>query len=112
MKLSQSVILPALCWTAPLAAAATAHVYIHDPQSQPASETTSRSLEPVPARLVLAQRAGVEDYHNADLSREEVIEAINEYGVRTPLFAIADKSTRKAFLMLEGQEDPSGKAAM
>ncbi|CAK4033413.1 endoplasmic reticulum membrane [Lecanosticta acicola] len=105
MKLSDTVVISALCWTAPLAAAATAHVYVHDPQSQPASGTTPRSLEPVSARLVLAQRAGVEDYHSADLSRQEVIEAINEYGVRTPLFAAADKSSKKAFILLEGEDN-------
>lgn len=107
MKLSQSLILPALAWCARSAAAATAHIYVHDPESQPRHDTSSRSLNPVPARLVLAQRAGVEDYHSSDISREEVIDAINTYGVRTPLFA-AESRPHKAFILVEGESDPAG----
>lgn len=107
MRLSQNLILPALCWSARLAAATTAHIYIHDPESQPRHDTPSRSLNPVPARLVLAQRAGVEDYHSADISREEVIDAVNTYGVRTPLFA-AQSRPRRAFILVEGESDPAG----
>lgn len=107
MKLSQSVVLPVLCWSARLAAAAKAHIYIHDPQSQPRHDTPSRSLNPVPARLVLAQRAGVEDYHSADISRGEVIDAINAYGLRTPLFA-ALSNPHRAFILVEGESDPVG----
>ena len=105
MKLTTATIIPALCYTAQLVAASPAHVYIHDPQSQPSGE--SRTLEPVAARLVLAQRAGVEDYHDADLSRKEVIEAINDYGLRTHLFE-ADSSIKRATFLLEGESDPAG----
>ena len=88
MKLT---LLPAvLCWsTLHLASAATpeAHVYIYDPQSQePRPDLESRSLSPAAARVVLAQRAGVEDYHSADLHNADVIRAINDFGVRTSLF--------------------------
>lgn len=109
MKLTHSIILPALCWTARLASAASAHIYFHDPQSQPRTEPQSRSLEPVAARLVLAQRAGVEGYHSSDLLRAEVIDAINDYGVRTPLFAAADSSVKKAFILLEGESEAEGR---
>lgn len=102
MKLANSLLLPAICWSARLAAAATAHVYTHDPQSQPRSESPSTTLDPVAARLVLAQRIGVEDYHSSDLTRKEVIDAINDYGVRTPLFAQQQQSRpKKAFIMVE-----------
>ncbi|EGP88235.1 unnamed protein product [Zymoseptoria tritici ST99CH_1A5] len=99
MKLSASTILPAL---AHLASASTARIHIHDPQQR---DVQSRDVSPVAARLVLAQRTGVEDYHNADLEQDDVIDAINDYGLQTPMFA--DKAAgceRKAFLLYEGEE--------
>ena len=104
--------IAALCWTARLASAATGHVYITDsarPQSQPRGEL--RSLQPVPARLVLAQRAGVEDYHSADLGDESVREAINEYGVRTTMFednSLQNGRRQRAMILVEGGEDAEG----
>ena len=105
--------IAALCWTAGLASAAAGHVYILDaarPQLQHSGE--ARSLKPVPARLVLAQRAGVEDYHSADLGDESVREAINEFGVRTTMFEEKDGGRRqRAMILVEGVEDAEGKMA-
>ena len=107
MKLTS---IAALCWTARLASAATGHVYIIDAapsHSQPRGE--ARSLSPVPARLVLAQRAGVEDYHSADLGDESVREAINEFGVRTAMFGESVEERRlQAMILVEGVEDVEG----
>ncbi|EME43897.1 hypothetical protein DOTSEDRAFT_71638 [Dothistroma septosporum NZE10] len=109
MKINISTIIPALCCTAQLVAASSAHVYIHDPHSQPSTE--SRTLEPVAARLVLAQRAGVEDYHDADLLRQEVVKAINDYGLRTHLFE-ADSTVKRAMFLLEGESDPAATSSL
>jgi hypothetical protein len=58
----------------------------------------------------MAQRIGVEDFHSADLQRDDVIEAINDYGLQTPMFsAKAAGCEKKAFLLYEGDEDVEGK---
>ncbi|KAK5124231.1 hypothetical protein LTR85_001934 [Meristemomyces frigidus] len=110
MKLTSTAALSALCWTARLASAATGHVYIIDPShTEPRRpDGEAQSLQPIPARLVLAQRAGVEDYHSADLGNADVIDAINDFGVRTPLFGPQGKR-RKAMILVEGVQDPEAK---
>ncbi|KAI6878562.1 hypothetical protein KC360_g7949 [Hortaea werneckii] len=83
------------------------HVYIIDQSTQPHSRDAAdlNTLSPVAARLVLAQRAGVEDYHAADLESEGVLDAINEYGVKTPMFADGkDERRRKLNMMLLVEE--------
>ncbi|KAI7082771.1 hypothetical protein KC356_g8097 [Hortaea werneckii] len=83
------------------------HVYIIDQSTQPHSRDAAdlNTLSPVAARLVLAQRAGVEDYHAADLESEGVLDAINEYGVKTPMFADGkDERRRKLNMMVLVEE--------
>ncbi|KAI6827712.1 hypothetical protein KC340_g5427 [Hortaea werneckii] len=83
------------------------HVYIIDQSTQPHSRDAAdlNTLSPVSARLVLAQRAGVEDYHAADLESEDVLDAINEYGVKTPMFADGkDERRRKLNMMVLVEE--------
>jgi hypothetical protein len=58
---------------------------------------------------VLAQRAHVEDFHSADLDRQDVIDAINEYGVKTPLFGKDSGRVKKALLMVENVAAEQGK---
>ncbi|USW54279.1 hypothetical protein Slin15195_G075980 [Septoria linicola] len=104
MKLTTQYILPALACATRIAEAAKAHVYTYDPRSSTtaARQHSGNDLSPVTARLVLAQRAGVEDYHQSDLLRQEVIAAINDFGRRTPLFAGEDAGKNNAFILLEG----------
>lgn len=108
MRLRNSVLVSALCCTQSLVQAATARVYMHDPHTQPRPEAQSRSLGPVPARLVLAQRAGVEEYHASDLSKPEVIQAINDFGRRTPLLVENEESTQDAIILVEGEDNSKG----
>jgi len=100
MKVSTSALLSGLCWSAQLVSAQVANIYTFDPQSPPRPQP--RSLSPVAARLVLAQRAGVEDFHRADLDQEDVIDAINDYGLRTPMFA-SGLAVKKAVILLEDE---------
>ncbi|KAF2218020.1 hypothetical protein CERZMDRAFT_119593 [Cercospora zeae-maydis SCOH1-5] len=104
MKTTTSILLPVLACAARVAEAATAHVYTYDPHASAARGQSGKDLSPVAARLVLAQRAGVEDYHQLDLMRQEAIEAINDYGKQTPLFAKED-GRNNAFILLEGVTD-------
>ncbi|KAK0260646.1 hypothetical protein B0A54_14658 [Friedmanniomyces endolithicus] len=104
MKLATSLILPALSWTARLACATTdARVYICDGRPE---EATDRTLSPTEARLVIAQRAGVEDYHSAELKDGKALEAINVFGRTTSLFGDEDPRTQvEEIVLVEGGGD-------
>ncbi|KXS98980.1 hypothetical protein AC578_4994 [Pseudocercospora eumusae] len=106
MKLTTTGIISALCWSARIASASasTAHILTYDPQPQYSQPSSTTTLSPVPARLLLAQRAGVEDYHRADIARDEVIDAINHYGVRHRMFTERRDGPRRALILVEGVE--------
>ncbi|KAH9828751.1 hypothetical protein Tdes44962_MAKER09229, partial [Teratosphaeria destructans] len=97
MKFTLSTAIAALSWSIRLAAAVTSNVYILD-SSHPSPPDSPAALSPKAARLVLAQRAGVEGYHDDDITEEAVIDAINTYGVRTPIFGQRDE--RKHVMVL------------
>ena len=67
-------------------ATSTTHVYLHDLHGANSLASAPRDISPAAARLVLAQRRGVEEYHADDLENDEVIEAINDFGLRRKLF--------------------------
>jgi hypothetical protein len=92
-------VLAALCEAA--SAAAAARVFTYDPHTPARPDLDGRELEPVAARLVIAQRACVQEYHSSDLDRQQVIDAINEFGVKTPLFGKQSGRTKTALLMAE-----------
>ena len=64
-------------------------------------------MTPVQARLVLAQRAGVEDYHSADLLGDGVVECINHYGAEETLFGSGKGKVqgRRAMILANGMKD-------
>ncbi|KAK3111615.1 hypothetical protein LTR53_012957 [Teratosphaeriaceae sp. CCFEE 6253] len=104
MKLASSLILGALGWTAHTASASSAgRVYICDGGSTVPS--TERTLSPNEARVVLAQRAGVEDYHSADMRDEAVVEAVNAFGRRTAMWEAAAGSGKHAFALVDDGAD-------
>lgn len=103
MRLTSSILIPALCWTARLAAAA--QVYTFDPESLPGELERSRTLSPIEARLVLAQRTGVEDYHIGDLLSPGGIEAINRFGAKQQLFTGDLHVKRRIQILVEVEED-------
>ena len=72
----RSVLISALCWGVQLGLVAASHVHTYDPQSE--RWGAFWSMTPVQARLVLAQRAGVEDHHSADLLGDGVVECIKD----------------------------------
>ncbi|TKA40092.1 hypothetical protein B0A54_08880 [Friedmanniomyces endolithicus] len=104
MKLATSLILPALSWTAGLASATTeARVYICDGRAE---EATDRTLSPTEARLVITQRAGVEDYHSAELKDGKALDAINVFGRTTSLFEDEDRRKQvEEIVLVEGGGD-------
>jgi hypothetical protein len=107
MRLSTTT---ALSWSAGLATAATSHVYILDAAyvTDPTAQHQAPSLSPKAARLALAQRAGVEGFHTADLKDDGVIDAINTFGVRTSIFGNARDEREGALVLVEGGEEVDG----
>ena len=104
MRLTSSTLLSALCWTARLASAV--QIFTFDPELPPSDGERSRTLSPIEARLVLAQRIGVEDYHIDDLLSPGGLKAINDFGVREPLFRDADSySTIRYIFLAEADAD-------
>jgi hypothetical protein len=106
MRWLSHFILPVLCWRLAGAHEDGARLYIHNPdQSQePRGE---RPLSPTTARLVMAQRMGVVEFHSADLrNSEDVLGPLNEYGIRTPMFAQQRQGeAKRALLYVEGEKN-------
>lgn len=103
MRLAPSLLVPALCWAS---TAAASHVYIREAQGQRREvQDEKRTLSPVAARMVLAQRAGVEEYHSADVHHADALQAINDFGLRRKLFGDDSEERRQAFILLETDDD-------
>lgn len=105
MKLTISGVAVALCWSYRLAAANT-HVYMLDrPVSRPEEMELKSELSPEMARMVLAQRAGAEEYHDVYLESEDALKTINGYAYSSygGMFGQDRKTTQ--FILLEGQDD-------
>ena len=85
---------------ATFASASLAYVLTFDPETaQSKHQISLNSLSPETARMVFAQRAGVEDYHTVFGVSSAEMEAINSYGAKTSMFE--SKSQQKAFLLAE-----------
>ncbi|RDW73198.1 hypothetical protein BP6252_07105 [Coleophoma cylindrospora] len=78
MRISPSLLIPALVGAAS-AASESASVYIFEGQQWP-STSKPATLTPEEARLVLAQRLDVAEYHGLERTSEETLSYINNYG--------------------------------
>lgn len=104
MQPTLSTLVAALCWSYRLAAAANSHVYTIDTPAALLEERLLNSeLSPETARLVLAQRTGVEDYHGADLESDDVLKVLNGYGAREDLFG--ERKVEDVLILVEGQDE-------
>jgi hypothetical protein len=104
MRITQSILLPALYCASKAAASVAGSVYIYDAGKREISDN-GRTLSPIAARLVLAQRAGVEEYHSADIRREEAMQAINDFGTTSQLFGGEDKERQQHIFIMEVPEE-------
>lgn len=105
MRLAHSVLVPALCWAS---SATASHVYIREAHgSRREVNDDRRTLSPMAARMVLAQRAGVEQYHSADIQHPDALQAVNDFGSRRDLFGDEVEERRQAFILLETDDDLS-----
>ena len=106
MKLITGTLLSALSCYTDLAAAATGRVITLDPSlsSHEHSTTQQDTLSPEIARLVIAQRAGLEDYHVGKALNDEEINAINAHGLQTSRLS-KDNNERVLILAFVDEED-------
>lgn len=90
---------------------AQVHVLTHDAPVA-ADASSSRSISPAAARLVLAHRFGVSKYHRLDDASDDSIDAINAYGGVSPSFFEESEEScmRKAVVVIEGVHDPAGQS--
>lgn len=99
MKLSISLLLPALLGTA-VAASDPAHVYTF-PVVKPESSTDIPTLSPNEARLVIAQRLGVSRYHNIHDATNDGIKYIDTFGgQQSSVFGSQIENDEKSHLVL------------
>jgi hypothetical protein len=101
MKLSTSLLLPALLGAA--SAEPDATVYIFQGDELP-STSKPPTLSPEQARLVFAQRLGVAQYHGLEDASESTLSYINKFGGnRNSLFLDSPKDkARELILIVEG----------
>lgn len=100
MRLINSIILPAICCASQAVASAAGTVYIYEAQRRDISDER-RTLSPTAARMVLAQRAGVEEFHSADLQHGDAIQAINDFGAKSQLFGQGEKERQQYIFLVE-----------
>lgn len=112
MKLSGGVFLASLTSHAAATAAAVGHVFVFDPVAHFRPPAQAPSLSPEAARLILAHRLGVSQYHSIeDADDEELINHLNIYGWRQELFAsdrTQDVSYGHTLVWIEGVDDIDG----
>ena len=88
-----------------------APVYIFD-QSPPSSRNEPPSTDPKTARLLLAHRLGLSQYHSLKDADRHTLELLNEFG-GTPgsLFDNDEKEdeSRRVLVIVEGVEKPDSK---
>jgi hypothetical protein len=113
MKLSGGVLLTSIASHAAVAAASNGHVFIYDPVRNAAAPDQAPSLSPDTARLILAQRLGVSQYHSIGdtAGDDEIIPHLNAYGGIQELFTddhTQDKSFAHALVWVEGVDDVEG----
>lgn len=91
-----------------------AYVFISpNGNSYSSSTKESPSISSIAARLLLAQRLGLSQYHSLDGADEATIELLNRFeGSRDQIFLDEEKSTEKVLAFIENVEHPDGMRQM
>ncbi|PQE20399.1 arsenate reductase protein [Rutstroemia sp. NJR-2017a BBW] len=105
MKLHASFLLPLLVST--VSAATEAPAYLFQGQKWPSNSGSPPALSPTEARLVLAQRLGISQYHDIGSVKDSAIKHINKFGGQLKsLFNDAPKDKAAELVMIvEGVSD-------
>ncbi|KAM3086107.1 hypothetical protein ACMFMG_000247 [Clarireedia jacksonii] len=109
MKLHASFLLPLLVST--VSAAPEAPAYLFQGQQWPSESGSPPALSPIEARLVLAQRLGISQYHHIGSTKDSTIKYITKFGGQIKSL-FSDATTDQAaelVLIVEGvSEDTAG----
>jgi hypothetical protein len=109
MRTSSLLSLLCAAWTAQ--SSSLGHVLYFDPESKP--HESSDSIQPSTARLILAERLGLSSFYSLANSDSDAIRQIDSYGrSQKHLFehAQVSDSQSRVLLLVEGVENPKGKA--
>lgn len=112
MKLSGGVLLTSLTSYAAATAATVGHVFVFDPVRHYVAPEQAPSVSPETARLILAHRLGVSQYHSIeDAEDKELITYLNQFGGRQELFVddrTQERSYAHALVWIEDVDDIGG----
>jgi hypothetical protein len=86
-------------------AAGNVFIYEHGRAQRRDDSYEARTISPVEARMVLAQRAGVEQYHSSGLQQDGAIEAMNDYGSKSDLFDKEGSQPQQAVFLVDVPEE-------
>ena len=90
------------------AALSEASVYFFDKNTNP-SEAQPPSVSPSTARLLLAQRLGLSQYHSLKGAGDSTIKYLNALGgTQNPIFSDEEQEPLKLLIFIEGWENPKG----
>ena len=90
------------------AALSEASVYFFDKNTKP-TEAQPPSVSPSTARLLLAQRLGLSQYHSLKDAGDSTIKHLNALGgTQNPIFSDEEQEPLKLLIFVEGWENPKG----
>ncbi|KAF1997434.1 hypothetical protein P154DRAFT_280587 [Amniculicola lignicola CBS 123094] len=98
MKLSWGVIASSLSCAASASASRVGHVYVHDVQDRDAAAAPP-SVSPETARLILAKRLGLSQFHSIQDASDDVIGQLNTYGGKRQTLFSSDPSRNAQVLI-------------
>ena len=90
-------------------ASSKAYGYTFDPDLLPYQDVPS--ISPLTARLLLAQRLGLSQYHDLGNPSEDVIKILNDFGAtrdQTPFLGDQRKVSERLLIFVENVEHPEG----
>ncbi|KAF1812378.1 hypothetical protein P152DRAFT_397601 [Eremomyces bilateralis CBS 781.70] len=87
--------------------ASSGRVFLWDPDRTPAQDPDLPSVSAETARLILAQRLGLGQFHSIPEDDAQVLDVLNRFGASAPLFQATPVSKQpKALVVIEGLEEP------
>lgn len=115
MRLSSLQVLLCAASSSVSAASAAAKVFLydHDASSRPAP--SQETVDAATARLILAQRLDLAQFHTIASADEEAIRQINSFGAEQQTLFGHDRHTEhtsRVLIVVEGVQEPSSKAGI
>lgn len=109
MKLSGGLFLSALC-SCVAATSKPGRVFVYDPihPASTSSQSQPAAVSPETARLILAQRLGVSQYHTIEGVDSDLIRHLNAFGGKQALLGNDKRSVAHLLVWIEGADNADG----